>query len=38
MDKLNVDDVIGFLRNSCDKARWREIKVFASSRIKRLED
>jgi len=37
MDKLNVDDVIGFLRNSCDKARWREIKVFASSRIKRLE-
>ena len=37
MDELNVDDAIGFLRNLCDKAGWREIKVFASSRIRRLE-
>ncbi len=37
MDKLNIDEAIEILRNLCDKARWREIKVFASSRIKRLE-
>ena len=36
MDKLNIDEAIEFLRNLCDKARWREITVFASSRIKRL--
>jgi hypothetical protein len=37
MDELNIDEAIEFLRNLCDKAKWREIKNFASSRIKRLE-
>lgn len=37
IDELNVDEAVAFLRDLCDKAKWREIKVFASSRIKRLE-
>jgi len=37
MDKLNIDRAIEFLNNLCNEARWREIKNFASSRIKRLE-
>ena len=37
MGELNIDGAIEFLRNLCDKAKWREIKNFASSRIKRLE-
>jgi hypothetical protein len=36
MDKLNIDRAIEFLNNLCNEARWREIKNFASSRIKRL--
>ena len=37
MDELNVDEAIEFLRDLCGRARWHEVKAFASSRVERLE-
>jgi hypothetical protein len=37
MGELNVGEAIEFLRDLSGRARWHEVKAFASSRVERLE-